>query len=403
MSSSSLDQPSSNRMFRFLVRITSRPASLWQKVVACVSMILVLVVIGWVDVASGPKVHLGSLYIAPILVAAWFGGRLSGHLVNLASGLVWWETGLLMGPLEPRLTGTPSYDVLNFVIRFVFYGLLVEMLVFLRGVGRQLEESVGERTAELRLEIADRLAAQESLRKLAAQLSAAEDVERRKLAYDIHDALSQMLGLVKMNLETVVAETAIDSKQFDRLSDVVKTVDDLIRQTREMTFDLHPSMLDHFGLIPTLQKFAQDFSRRTHAEVSVTESGNRQTLPSELASYLFRATKELVNNAVKHGNAREIILSMHWDQPLLRIVVDDDGQGFDPQRAFQPQHRRGLGLAGIDERMTSFGGKLSIESQPGNGTRIILEAPSTGQRPPGSAVTREQTLVTELTPASAVI
>jgi signal transduction histidine kinase len=309
MTTTSLDIPSSNRTFQFLARITRRPTSLWQRIVVSISMSLLLAGLGWIDLETGPKIHLGLLYIAPILAAAWFGGRWPGHVVNFVSGLVWWQTGVIMGPTEPRLTGAFGYDLANFVIRFIFYMLLVEMLVFIRGVGQHLDQSVRERTAELRLEIADRLAAQASLRKLAAQLSAAEDVERRKLAYDIHDALSQMLGLVKMNLETVVAETAIDTRQFERLSDVVKTVDDLIRQTREMTFDLHPSMLDHFGLIPTLQRFAQDFSRRTHAEVSATESGERGNLPGELSSYLFRAVKELVNNAVKHGNAHEIIMA----------------------------------------------------------------------------------------------
>jgi two-component system sensor histidine kinase DegS len=290
------------------------------------------------------------------------------------------------------LTGSPVYDAVNLVIRCIFYASLIEVLVLIRSVGQQLEKSIQERTGELRLEITERLRAEESLRRLAAQLSAAEDVERRKLAYDIHDALSQMLGLVKMNLETVVAETATDSRQFERLSDVVKTVDDLIRQTREMTFDLHPSMLDHFGLIPTLQRFAQDFSRRTHAEVSVTETGEHADLPAELASYLFRAIKELANNAIKHGNAKEIIIAVHWEPGHLRTVVDDDGSGFDPVKAAEPQARRGLGLAGIDERVTSFGGRMKAESQPGNGARIILEVPIPRQHAELAAVGNERGL-----------
>ena len=152
-------------------------------------------------------------------------------------------------------------------------------------------------------------------------------------------------------------------------------VDDLIRQTREMTFDLHPSMLDHFGLVPTLQRFAEDFQRRTLSEVTISEMGERVVLQSTLASYLFRAIKEVVNNAVKHGNAKEIIVAIHWDPLQMRTVIDDDGKGFDPVQALAPQVRRGLGLAGMDERLTSLGGKLGVESQPGNGARVILEVP----------------------------
>jgi signal transduction histidine kinase len=363
-----------------LMRIGRGSTSTGRQVLVTAAATLFMLALGWGDVITGPRVHLGLLFVVPVLVAAWFGGRWPGYFVNVVSALVWLRTGFLLGHVDPRLTGSPVYDAVNLVIRCIFYASLIEVLVLIRNVGRQLEKSIQERTGELRQEITERLRAEESLRRLAAQLSAAEDVERRKLAYDIHDALSQMLGLVKMNLETVVAETATDSRQFERLSDVVKTVDDLIRQTREMTFDLHPSMLDHFGLIPTLQRFAQDFIRRTHAEVIVSESGERADLPAELASYLFRAIKELANNAIKHGNAREIIIAIHWEPGHLRMVVDDDGSGFDPVKAAEPQVRRGLGLAGIDERLTSFGGKMKTESQPGNGARIILEVPIPVQR-----------------------
>jgi signal transduction histidine kinase len=365
--------------------------------VAAVAMLLIL---GWADVRSGPLIHLGLLYVVPVLFAAWYAGRWPGYAMTVLASLVWLRVGQLLGqPVGQtvnRLSASQSgsfYNWMNLFIRFMFYGFLVEALVLLRGVGQRLEDTVRDRTAELRLEIADRMRAEESLRKLAAQLSAAEDVERRKLAYDIHDALSQMLGLVKMNLETVIAETATDSRQFDRLSDVVKTVDDLIRQTREMTFDLHPSLLDHLGLIPTLKSFGQDYSKRTHAEVIVSESGERCELSESLASYLFRAIKELVNNAVKHGNAKEIIVSIHWDPGHMRTVIDDDGSGFDPVKATEPRARQGLGLAGIDERLTSFGGSMRIESQEGSGARIILEVPVERQHPPVSAVAIGRALV----------
>jgi len=288
------------------------------------------------------------------------------------------------------------FDVTNALIRGFVYSGFVELLVMLRAIGRQLEQTVRDRTAELSLQVEDRLRAEESLRNLANQLSAAEDAERRRIAYDIHDALSQMLGVVKMNLETIVAETATDSRQFDRLSDVVRMVTDLIRQTREMTFDLHPSMLDHFGLVPTLQRFAEDYNRRTLAEVSVNESGARAVLPSSVASYLFRAIKELVSNAVRHGNAREIFVAVHWENGQMRTVIDDDGCGFDASKALAPQARRGLGLAGIDERLTSLGGKMRLESSAGSGTRVVLELPTTGwpaAEPKMAAASPESVLV----------
>jgi signal transduction histidine kinase len=313
----------------------------------------------------------------PVLFAAWYAGRWPGYAIGLLSILFWLKItsiersgamGVIFGP-------SPRFEATNLFIRGLVYSGFVELLVMLRGIGRQLEQTIRVQTAELRQQVEDRLRAQETLRNLAGQLSAAEDAERRRIAYDIHDALSQMLGVVKMNLETIVAETPIDTRQFDRLSDVIKVVNDLIRQTREMTFDLHPSMLDHFGLVPTLERFAEEYNRRTLAEVGITESGPRMKLPSSVASYLFRATKELVNNAVRHGNAREIIVAFHWENGHLRIVIDDDGCGFDSSKALVPTARRGLGLAGIDERLTSLGGKMRLESSAGSGTRVVLEIP----------------------------
>jgi signal transduction histidine kinase len=346
--------------------------SLRKQIITISTSMVLLVVLCWVDVVTGPHVHLGLLYVMPVLITAWYAGRWPGYLLAAMASLGWFFAG------RPISDGSGFVvNTVNLLIRGAFYGLINELLVMIRDFGRRLELSVAERTAQLRLEIAHRELAQESLRKLAGQLSAAEDAERRRIAYDIHDALSQMLGVIKMNLETVVAESPTDSRQYERLSDVVRVLDDLIRQTREMTFELHPSMLDHFGLVPTLQRFAEDFQRRTLAEVIITETGERVPLANSLASYLFRAIKEVVNNAVKHGNAKEIIVSVHWENGQMRCVVDDDGKGFDPVRALAPQARRGLGLAGIDERLTSLGGKLSVESQPGNGARMILEVPVT--------------------------
>ena len=373
MSQIATESDSPGRILDFLIRIGHRSTSYVRQWVTIAGAIAFLVALGWVDLVTGPQVHLGLLYVVPVLVAGWFAGRWPGYVLGIAASLTWFKAG------RPVTDGNGILlNVTNLCIRMAFYGFVVEVLVLLRSIGRRLEQSVELRTSELRKTVAEKEGAQESLRKLAGQLSAAEDAERRKVAYDIHDSLSQMLGVVKLNLETVTAETAIDTRQYDQLSDVVKVVDDLIRQTREMTFDLHPSMLDHFGLVPTLQRFAEDFQRRTLAEVTISEMGERSVLQSSLASYLFRAIKEVVNNAVKHGNAKEIIVAIHWDPQQMRTVIDDDGKGFDPVKALAPHARRGLGLAGIDERLTSLGGKLGVESQPGSGARVILEVPISG-------------------------
>ncbi len=349
----------------------------------------VLAAVAGLDWRLSPGVRLGPLYMLPVVLATWFGGRWPGYVTAVAAAVVWLA---VPRPLALRADSSTLAVVGLLAPRLVIYPAVVELLSLLQDAERRLRRAVDDRTAELREQVAERLRAEASLRALAAQLSAAEDAERRRVAYDIHDALSQALGVIKLNLQTAAAELPIDTRAYDRLTDTVGVVDGLIGQTRDLTFDLHPAMLDHFGLVPTLAEFAKQFGHRTVADVTVNEAGDRPAapVPMAVAGYLFRATKELINNAVRHGNAREVVVTVHWPdrradpgradpgrpaQEPVRVVVDDDGGGFDPLAGVTPRPGRGLGLAGIGERLAGLGGRLRVESEPGRGARVILEVP----------------------------
>jgi signal transduction histidine kinase len=368
--------------------VADGPFARRQEVAAAAAATIVLAVVVGLDWRLNPGVKLGPAYLLPIVLSAWFGGRWPGYLMAVASTVVW---AFVPRPPPFALHATVSSVVGSFLPRLIIYPAVVELLALLQDAERRLRRAVEQRTAELRDQVAERVRAETALRSLAAQLSAAEDAERRRVAHDIHDALSQMLGVVKLNLQKTLAESGIDARPRERLTDVVGMVDDLIGQTRDMTFELHPSMLDHFGLVPTLAEFAGQFGRRTGTEVTVTTVGPTPDPPPPLplVSYLFRATKEVISNAVRHGRARELVVTIHWPDPAdahgrVRVVVDDDGGGFDPAVATAPHARRGLGLAGIAERLAGLGGQLRLESQPGHGARVILEVPLAD--PAGSTV-----------------
>ena len=217
---------------------------------------------------------------------------------------------------------------------------------------------------------------EQELRALASELSSTEDRERRKLALSIHDSLGQMLSVVKLRLTALHREADGRVPIAGALAELLLLIDQLIQQARSLTFDLYPAMLDDLGLVPTLNWYRTQFGNQTGIRVEIIEFGQALILPTPVVTYLFRAVKELLHNVAKHARAKEVVLSVYWQRPGVRIVVVDDGCGVETsQLSEHGPPPGGLGLVGIRERIASLGGKFVFESWPGRGTQVILEVP----------------------------
>lgn len=212
----------------------------------------------------------------------------------------------------------------------------------------------------------------DAMRALASELSAVEDRERRRLALDLHDSIGQNLTVIKLNLESA-AKSQNARVDLQPLNASLLLLEETIEHARNLMFDLYPAMLDDLGLSATLRWYAAKFKERVAIEVDVEERGQESALPRELANYLFRAVKELLNNVAKHAHASQVVLSLIWRVDGLRIVVTDDGSGISRQAS----SASGLGLRGIRERLSFLGGKLLIEATAGRGTQVILDLPYT--------------------------
>jgi signal transduction histidine kinase len=327
------------------------------KAIVLALSIAFLLVIGYLDWLSSPEIHLPLLYIIPGATATWFVGRWPGYAVSIFSAFV--QLGSEVIRTDVYTHASRAYW--NTASRIVFLVLLVTFISAFKQLSTRLSAMVNARTY--------------ALRRLASQLSETEDSERRRLANDIHDSLSQTLTLLKLSLSAALADQSQDAAARQRISSALETVNDLINKTRTLMFDLYPAMLEHLGLWQTLRHYSEEFGRQTGIELIVSEEGNPQSPSRTMANYLFRSAKELVNNAAKHGGAKEIVVSLHWIPGALRVVVDDDGRGFDSTQAFTPDESKGLGLAAIQERLRFLGGSVRIESSVGKGTRVVLEAP----------------------------
>jgi signal transduction histidine kinase len=328
------------------------PASL-----TVIGAILFVGIVFSLDCKTPPAVAFSYYYELPVLVVTWFAGRRAGFaFVGLT--LLLWTTAEVHDHLYSERT---EIVFINLTTRTFALSIAVVLLSSLKNLSTRLSLLVEERT--------------QALRRMAARLEEAEDSERRRLATDLHDGLGQILSLLKFNLSAALSECPAQDPVASRISDAIAMLNDLIQKSRTLTFDLHPAMLDHLGLVPTFRQFGEEFSRRARVEVTINEEGAHPPLDAIVARHLFRSVKELVNNAARHGNARQIVISVHWLPGSLRLVVDDDGRGFDATRVLMSEASKGLGLPSINERFRSLGGSMAIESNDRIGTRVVLDVP----------------------------
>jgi PAS domain S-box-containing protein len=248
----------------------------------------------------------------------------------------------------------------------------------------------GEVVAGMVMDITERrwaekqiLADQERLRALASELVFVEERERKRIARDLHDGAAQSLALARMQLAEVI-EAVAGSAPGNVLDEASGQIRRAVEQIREILLDLSSPALHEMGLAAGVSEWLEDNVRDKYGLKTVfhDECGTVD-LADEMRLFLFRNVCELLTNVVKHGQAEKVSVSMARVGQTLRIVIEDDGLGFDPTSAGKlSDRRRGFGLFSVAERMADLGGSLEMDSAPGKGCRATLVAPleSTVQR-----------------------
>jgi PAS domain S-box-containing protein len=218
-------------------------------------------------------------------------------------------------------------------------------------------------------------------KKLQDEVILAEERQRRHMGQVLHEEMAQNLALVNLNLQEV--ETDVQNvtgpqqeKLMEQLAGTRDVVKLMIRQIRTMIFDLYPVILDNQGLVPALNWYGDNFTRQTGIEVSVYGVSGSLGLSDSQKIYLFRSFKELLHNAWKHADAKEIVATVKKKNHHVRLTVDDEGKGFIPEK-INPgtEELKGIGLVSIRQWITAINGTMAIESTPGKGTRISIDIP----------------------------
>ncbi|WP_151086696.1 sensor histidine kinase [Hymenobacter baengnokdamensis] len=208
-------------------------------------------------------------------------------------------------------------------------------------------------------------ATQLKLRQQQEVLSAiltTQEQERRRIAEALHNGVGQLLYATRLHLDTLPPSEAARAGQ--------QLLNEAIQATRSISFELTPTILEDFGLAAALQELVGRIPGSLAVDLNL--KGLAQTLPSVLATAIYRIVQELLNNAMKHAQAQEVFVEVSQEDEQIYIVVEDDGVGFE---AGGPASLAGIGLAGIRTRVGLLGGSLTIKSRPGRGTGFFLQLP----------------------------
>jgi nitrate/nitrite-specific signal transduction histidine kinase len=204
----------------------------------------------------------------------------------------------------------------------------------------------------------------------ARQLAVME--ERNRLARDLHDSVTQSLYGVTLFAEAAerLLMAGDVSLAADHIRELRLTAQESLREMRLLIFELRPLILGEHGLAAALQVRLESVEGRSGLETVLEVEGEDHRLPAEIEGGLYRIAQEALNNALKHAQAHQVKVYLRWEPVPIVLEISDDGVGFDPTKICQ---QGGLGLPGMEERATQLGCQLSIQSQPGQGTRVRVE------------------------------
>jgi len=217
-------------------------------------------------------------------------------------------------------------------------------------------------------------AERERLQTLSRKLVDLQENERRAIARELHDEAGQTLTSLKLGLR-LLEQTSSDPRLRSRAAELRCVADDAQEGLHRLAANLRPPALDHVGLVGALEQLAEDLSGSSGVRIDLETVGCEDRLPWRVETDLFRIAQEAVTNALRHAQADGISVVLDRRDGRLRLVVEDDGRGFDPEMASESDR---LGLVGMRERAEILGGTLVIESLPGSGTTVVVEAPVGG-------------------------
>jgi signal transduction histidine kinase len=320
-------------------------------------------------------VGLGALMLALGGLFAWGAARsVTRPLEALAQAAEKIAEGDLTRPIP--MTGKDEVGRLASVLEVMRWSLR-EMTASVAQHSQMLEKRVAERTAELEQVNARLREREQALAQLYQKVVGAQEDERKRIARELHDDTAQSLAVLVMGLEGATA--AVKAGKTPRLDEVKALAVHTIEEINRLIRDLRPSVLDDLGLLAAIRWYAERHLAERGISVRCEFEKLDRRLPPAFEAAVFRVCQEAMSNILRHAQAEAVLIQVGPKDGALRIEIEDDGRGFDTAEAAANTERPPFGLMGIRERVELLGGKVSIDSAPGQGTRIEIDVPLPGE------------------------
>lgn len=206
----------------------------------------------------------------------------------------------------------------------------------------------------------------------------AQEEERKRIAREIHDGPAQMLA--NLVLRTEIVERMLVKQEFGLVQAEVIDLKGQVRysleEMRKVIFNLRPMALDDLGLIPTLRKYVHDYEEKTKIRTSFETRGKEHRLSSAMEAAVYRLVQEGLSNAAKHAYPSYVLVEITYQAQLIKIVVKDNGLGFNVKKVSEQGNRESFGLVGMRERVELLEGRMEIQSAENQGTTIVIHIPT---------------------------
>ena len=245
-------------------------------------------------------------------------------------------------------------------------------------IGRDVTDirEAKQRSREINKEMIDKRVKEQQYR--SALILEGQEEERKRIAQEIHDGIGQLLTGLKLNLEGIQPSSSPHMRQ--RMSDTKHLMKTVIKEVRRVSFNLAPSSLVDFGIVPAMKKISQEITALTETDVIFeNNTGFINRLDKNIETNLYRIVQEAVNNSIKYASAGQIKIILEHNPKELIIKVSDDGKGFEIERLEKAGHfgASGHGIFNMKERAAYISAKLDVKTAIGEGTTISITVPLT--------------------------